>query len=108
MSCSKKKIENLAYQIKAYLQEISDTDYRIYFDGVYICDKDDKTHEDSPANYMESYNLDTITMSFEGMFYEIINYDEMPSLLEKFNKLITKYGFYYDQCNAWNLALYEE
>lgn len=59
-----------------------------------------------PSEYMDYYNEDTITMSFEGDFYEIINY-EGGELLEAFDELLRKYGYYYELGNAWNLALYE-
>lgn len=67
-----------------------------------------ETVDDSDvADYLEYYNRDTLSMSFDGDIYDVFNYDLFPSLLEKFDKLLESYGLYYELGNAWNLSLYE-
>lgn len=60
-----------------------------------------------PEDYMDYYNRDTITMSFEGDFYEALNYGEFDggSTVAVFSKLLEDHGYYYELGNAWNLAL---
>ena len=63
-----------------------------------------------PKKYIE-YSSDFLTMSFEGPFYDVINY-YFPSakycdkLMEEFNNICKKYNKYYEQGYAWSLALY--
>lgn len=59
------------------------------------------------SDYFDYANDKTISMSFEGSFYEVINYycgGFGESMLEKFNKILKKYGLYYELGNAWNLS----
>lgn len=89
--------------------------YDLYLNCTIFCNgkrynynNDTETVDDSDvADYLEYYNSETISMSFDGDIYDVFNYDLFPSLLEKFNKLLESYGLYYELGNAWNLALYE-
>ena len=57
--------------------------------------------------YIDYYNEDTLSMSFDGDIYDVFNYGLFPKLLEKFDSLLRSYGLYYELGNAWNLSLYE-
>lgn len=63
----------------------------------------------NPLDYFEYANPETVSMSFEGMLYEIVNDFgmEFPELWESFNKIFEKYGYYYELGNAWNLTAAE-
>lgn len=57
---------------------------------------------------LEYCNADTISMSFEGAFYDVINgYSDYDyKIQQQFNEIIKKYDLYYEQGHAWDLALY--
>lgn len=63
----------------------------------------------NPLNYFEYANPDTLSMSFEGMLYEVLNgyCDGWMQFEEEFQNLFEKYGYYYEMGNAWNLSAYE-
>ena len=95
----------------------------IYFDGkawssseTWAGVKGEKINEDlyedddkNPCDYFEYGNPDTLSMSFEGELYDVLNaYTAGWAKLEdKFLKLFNKYGLYYEMGHAWNLAAYE-
>ena len=116
---TKKKIENLAVEIRSLLLENELwTDVTIYFNGKAFSTDDRKGHffyndnnnlvvleNIDPKDYFE-YVGDILSMSFEGDFYDVLNYGYLPSVLDKFDKLLEKYGLYYELGNAWNLSVY--
>lgn len=63
----------------------------------------------NPLDYFEYANPDTLSMSFEGPLYHVLNgYVSGWSKLEtQFQKLFEKHGYYYEMGHAWNLAAYE-
>jgi len=63
-------------------------------------------HNIKGSDYTNYANDDTVTVTFEGEFYDIMNYSFGP-LNESFRKLIEKFGYYYELGNAWNLSLYK-
>lgn len=98
-------------------------DITIYFDGkafsssyewagVYgkKIDEDLYQYENKNAlDYFEYANPDTLSMSFEGPLYSVLNgYVKGWTRLEaQFQKLFEKYNLYYEQGHAWNLSAYE-
>ena len=57
------------------------------------------------ASVVEFNNPNTITMTFEGPLYQVLNYG--PTKTEQaFLKLFSKYGLYYELGYAWSLAAY--
>ena len=60
-----------------------------------------------PADYMQFVNRDTVTVSFEGPLYELINYDFCSSEMAEFDEIFKRHGMYYELGDAWNLACYE-
>ena len=63
----------------------------------------------NPKEYFEYVNSETLSMSFEGPLYDVLN-AYVPGWVKKedeFRKLFEKYGFYYELGNAWNLSAYE-
>ena len=65
--------------------------------------------EKNPLTYFEYANPDTLSMSFEGYLYEILNgytYGWVK-LEEEFMALFDKYGYYFELGNAWNLSVYQ-
>lgn len=63
----------------------------------------------NPLDYFEYANPDTVSMSFEGELYYVLNgYTPGWVKLEaEFLALFEKYGFYYELGNAWNLAAFQ-
>jgi len=128
--------EKLARAIHKFLLERDMwQDVRIYFDGkafcacpVYVDDNGDQlkgyrsgakninyNNPDylhvieyiKPSDYTEYYSEGNITMTFEGVFYEALNYGEFDGgrTVTEFSKLLEAHGFYYELGNSWNLAL---
>lgn len=68
--------------------------------------EDDKRAED----YVE-YTSDFLTMTFEGPFYDIINYSFSPkycnSIMEEFHDIIAKYNKYEELGYNWSLSLHD-
>ena len=64
----------------------------------------------NPADYVEYYS-DFLTMTFEGPFYDAINYNISAKysnkIMSEFEDIIKKYKKYHEQGYAWSLALYD-
>lgn len=65
----------------------------------------------NPKDYFEYASPNTLSMSFEGPLYRVINcYFESKSwskLYEEFCAIFDKRGVYFEQGDAWNLSVYE-
>lgn len=63
----------------------------------------------NPLDYFEYANPKTLSMSFEGPLYRVLNayVSGWVKLENEFLKLFEKYGFYYELGHAWNLSAYE-
>lgn len=63
----------------------------------------------NPKDYFEYANPDTLSMSFEGGLYHVLNgyVNGWTKLEQQFSKLFVKYGFYYEMGYAWSLSVYE-
>lgn len=63
----------------------------------------------NPKDYVE-YTSDFLTMTFEGPFYDVINYNFSPKysdrLLGEFDDILKKYKKYYELGYAWSLSLH--
>jgi hypothetical protein len=63
----------------------------------------------NPKDYVE-YTSDFLTMTFEGPFYDIVNYNYSVKycdrLLGEFNDILKKYNKYYELGYAWSLSLH--
>ena len=79
-----------------------------HYDNTWDCvfREDDK----NPADYVEFYS-DFLTMTFEGPFYDVINYTYSAKysdkLLAEFDDILKKYRKYYELGYSWSLSLYE-
>ena len=55
-------------------------------------------------------NPDTLTMTFEGPFYSVVNYrgdtEYCDRITGEFNEILKQYGLYYELGHAWSLSLY--
>ena len=62
-----------------------------------------------PRNYFEYANPDTVSMSFEGPLWAVLNGDVLGwvELEAEFLALFEKYGMYYELGNSWNLAAFQ-
>lgn len=56
----------------------------------------------SPKHWTTYANEETITVLFDGSFYDFINYRNP----EKLNNLLEKYNAYYEQGEAFNFSIY--
>ena len=115
VSINQKKINRkMANEIVEFLQ-INNLggDLRIYFnDMAYSVDYKGSVeviYDIKASDYFDYANNDTISMSFEGDFYSVMNgYGKYNwDIQEEFSKILDKYGYYHELGNAWNLALYK-
>lgn len=117
MTKQEKINQEVADAIKDFLIENDlSADTRIYFNNkAYHFDsfgKLEKTLTDIKASeYFEFANDKTVSVSFEGPFYRVMNLSfeskHYRDLEAKFLKLVEKFGYYYEMGHAWNLTLYE-
>lgn len=65
--------------------------------------------EKNPRDYFEYVNPETLSMSFEGDLYSVLNAycPGWTKLEDEFRKLIESFGYYYEMGHAWNLTLYK-
>lgn len=90
-------------------------DVRIYFNDRAWCYNSDgkKTvlEEVSATDYLEYGNNDTISMSFEGGLFNVLNFYWENKYYEKawneFTAIFDEYGYFYELGNAWNLSVYK-
>lgn len=72
---------------------------------------DDELYEyigKNPKDYFKYANPKTLSMSFEGPLYDVLNtYPHWAKQENEFRKLFKKYGLYYEYGDAWNLSAYE-
>lgn len=63
----------------------------------------------NPLDYFEYANPKTLSMSFEGPLYRVLNgYTHGWVKLEnEFMNMFEKYGYYFEYGHAWNLSAYE-
>ena len=63
----------------------------------------------NPKDYFEYGNPDTLSMSFEGPLYHVLNaYVSGWTKLEgQLSKLFEKYGLYYEMGYTWSLSTYK-
>lgn len=115
-----KTIEKLAKEVRTYLLENELwEDVRIYFNGKAFATDDGNGHyayndpntlfeiEDiDPRDYID-YCGDILTMSFEGVLYDVLNYS-LGCLESGLSDIFDRYGCYYELGNAWNLTLYQK
>lgn len=118
---TKKQRENLAKDIFNFLVENEIwIDTHIYFNGkcwstnnknqTEFCYNENRyfEYEADPRDYFEYVNPDTLSMSFEGDLYDVLNgycYG-WTDLETRFMDIFSRYGVYYELGNAWNLSVY--
>lgn len=63
----------------------------------------------NPKDYFEYCHPETLSMSFEGALYHVLNayVPGWVKLESQFAKLFKKYGLYYEMGHHWNLSAYE-
>lgn len=108
--------EQLANDIIKFLKKNDlDTDVTLMYNGKRVfADTGDVEDIVSAGDYVEYFNDDTITMTFEGNLYELLNgywdnefNDTYQKMYDDFGKIFEKYGLYYELGYAWSLAAYE-
>lgn len=117
----KKLFESLAYEIYNWCKEKELWgDNCIYFNGKALASWSEwsgvhgvKIYDDlyeyenkNPLDYFEYAHPDTLSMSFEGDLYYVLNgyTSGCYQLWDEFEKLFEKYDLYYELGNAWNLS----
>jgi len=104
------KNELLANALKELITSYRLIDTRVYFNGkAYHWNSfgEMSVLEDiQPSKYFEFANDETVSMTFEGDLYEIMNGYSNPHVLKEFNKVFHKFDCYYEFGHAWNLTVY--
>lgn len=121
MKLTKTKIEELVKEIEEFLKKNELlADVSIYFNNKrhhwqYKWNTEElelecEVMEDvSPMDYFEYVNPKHIlSMSFEGSFYDVMNgwTSYQFKLQDKFQKILDRYGVYYELGNSWNLSCF--
>lgn len=77
--------------------------------GKQIGDRLYEYEDKNPKDYFEWANPDTLSMSFEGPLYHVLNANVSGwvKLEREFGKIFEKYGMYYEMGNSWNLAVFK-
>lgn len=63
----------------------------------------------NPFDYVKYANTDTVTMTFEGALYDVLNSycPGWDTLEDEFISLFEKYDYYYEMGYSWSLSAYE-
>lgn len=80
------------------IEEAYEDKHGMPINGVY-----EYTEIDSPTQWTIYANEHTLTLVFDGVFYDWINY---YGNTEDFSKILEKYNAYYEQGEAFNLSIY--
>ena len=101
--------EKMAHEILGLLTEYDlNTDVNIYFNNKRLTGDGAITENMRGSDYFKYANDETLSMSFEGEFYEVINY-YCPAMADivmpKFAGILDAYGLFYEMGDTWNLAL---
>ena len=101
---TEEQMEQVALEVRQYLMDNDMWDEtNMYVNGKRY--KEDKVQEGYLASeYFEYANDKTISISTEGRLYDMINY--YAGYMEKLNEIVGKYGMYFEQGDAWNMACY--
>ena len=102
-------------KIDAYLRKHKlNHDTRIYFNDkawAYNSNGEKSVLEEvKGSDYFQYANDDTISMSFEGGLFNVLNAyrNDWVVLQDEFVKLFDEYDCWYELGNAWNLSVYED
>ena len=82
----------------------------IYFNNMaYELDNNDieVLHNVKGSSICEYANDDTVTVTFEGTLYQIMNGYLGASMYHKIEKIFEKYDMYSEMGNSWNISLYK-
>lgn len=58
------------------------------------------------SKQLEYSNPETVSITFEGPLYHLINYDDYDFIYKLSTKFLDKYGLYFEQGHAWSMAAY--
>jgi hypothetical protein len=112
--------EKLAEDIKSFLIKYEMEDTRIYFNGKAYCFSSARKDKSQPyelienikgSKFFEYANDETVSMSFEGELYDLVNYEAFNSswkrkLLDEFENIFKKHHCYYELGYSWSLSVY--
>lgn len=112
MKITQQQIEALAAEIIDYCKRNEFDDTIVYYNGKRTFIDYDGINKTEPANvhdYLE-YAGDILSVSFEGAMYDVFNYSfgELSArYIDEFDRIIGKFGLYFEHGNSWNLSLFE-
>lgn len=101
----------IADEISRYIieQELG-YDTTIYFNNLsYVLDDNSiSVVENKKASEIFEYANDkTVSMTFEGPLYRALNGYFKSYVYNDIDKIVNKYGYYFEMGNSWNMALYK-
>lgn len=106
------KNEKLANDIRDFLLKNNlAVDTRIYFnrmayDSINSTNEYELLNDITPTDYFEYANNETVSMSFEGELYHLINHRTNSGLYKKFEKIFEKHNCWIQLGYAWSLSVY--
>ncbi|MED2737344.1 hypothetical protein [Bacillus toyonensis] len=75
-------------------------------DKAFDCNQDNWVQHMDPEDYVEYFNKEGITITFNGPFYNVINDAEERGALEEFKNILAKYNTYFISGFKWSLSVY--
>jgi hypothetical protein len=87
-------------------------DYRIFYSNKAI-DVDTSKGKNilkdiKSTDYSEYGRDDTVTVTFDGSIYTLMNYDPKFNLVNALTELLEKYNCWWECGHAWNFNVYED
>jgi hypothetical protein len=100
--------EALANDIISWLKERNlNNSLTLFVNGkAFDCTQDNWIQHMDPEEYVEYFNKDGITMTFNGPFYNVINDEKEKDALEEFKNILTKYNSNFISGFKWSLSVY--
>lgn len=110
LECCKMTVnfEMLATDIIGWLKEKNlNNSLTLFVNGkAFDCAQDNWIQHMDPEEYVEFFNKEGITMTFNGPFYNVINDYEKRDALEEFKNILVKNNTYFISGFKWSLSVY--
>lgn len=63
---------------------------------------------DRATKYDTYLDDESLSMTFEGSLYTVVNDPSMRTIKKEFDALFSEHGYYYEQGHAWSLVAVED
>jgi len=106
---SKKELIMILFEIISNYNCLEDSDITFYYDDKRIFNENDEIKEEvvNIDDYLEYFEKDDyyIYMTFEGVFYDVINYCGNSSCYCEFAEFLAEKNYYFELGDYWNMMI---